>query len=201
MSVDPGSPYVVRPMQPADHGAALDAVWRAFGWGPRRQDADDIIKDRAVEPDRTLVAVDAQADGEVVGTTSAYSLRMTMPGGALVRVAGVWMVTVAPTHRRRGVQTAMMRRQLADLSAAGDATAALWTTEAPIYQRYGYGLAAWRQRIEVDLARADFTPRARVLAAESSAQLRQMSLPDALPHLEAVHDSALGSRTGMLARS
>ena len=201
MSVDPGSPYVVRPMQPADHGAALDAVWRAFGWGPRRQDADDIITDRAIEPDRTLVAVDAQADGEVVGTTSAYSLRMTMPGGALVRVAGVWMVTVAPTHRRRGVQTAMMRRQLADLSAAGDATAALWTTEAPIYQRYGYGLAAWRQRIEVDLARADFTPRARVLAAESSAQLRQMSLPDALPHLEAVHDSVLGSRTGMLARS
>lgn len=203
MTVDPGSPYVVRPMQPADHGAAMDTVWRAFGWGPRRQDADDIIRDRAVEPERTLVAVDpqAQADGEVVGTTSAYSLRMTMPGGALVPVAGVWMVTVAPTHRRRGVQAAMMRRQLADLSAAGDAIAALWTTEARLYQRHGYGLAAWRQRIEVDLARAAFTPRARVLATESGAQLRQMSLPDALPHLVAVHDSVLGSRPGMLARS
>ncbi len=96
MSVDPGSPYVVRPMQPADHGAALDAVWRAFGWGPRRQDADDIITDHAIEPDRTLVAVDAQADGEVVGTTSAYSLRMTMPAGrSCLWPASGW----SPSHR------------------------------------------------------------------------------------------------------
>jgi len=62
---------------------------RAFGWGLREQNAKDIIRGRGVETERTLVALDAHAGGAVVGTTSAYSLRMTMPGGALVPVAGV----------------------------------------------------------------------------------------------------------------
>jgi predicted acetyltransferase len=201
MSVDSASVYLVRPMQDGDRGLALDAVWRAFGWGPRTLEADVIVSDRAIEVDRTLLALDTRSAQEVVGTTSAYSLRMTAPGGACVPVAGVWMVSVTPTHRRRGVLSAMMRRQLTDLAATGEATAALWTTEAAIYQRYGYGLATWRQRIELDLVRAQFTPRANALAAQSPARLRHMALLDALPHLTAVHQAVLDARPGMLART
>ena len=200
VSVDPAWPYLVRPVGEGEGGAALDAVWRAFGWPPRTQDAAEIIAGRGIEVDRTLVVIDT-GDDEIVGTASMYSLQMTVPGGALVAVAGVHLVTVAPTHRRREVATAMMHRQLGDLAATGEATAALWTTEAGIYARYGYGLAAWRQRIEVDLARARFTPRATALVAASPARLRQVSAADAAPHLVAVHAGVLSSRPGMLART
>ena len=200
VSLDAAWPYLVRAMQEGEGGAALDAVWRAFGWPARTQDAGEVIAGRGIEVDRTLVTVDT-GDGEIVGTASIYSLQMTVPGGALVAVAGVHLVTVAPTHRRRGVATAMMHRQLADLAATGEATAALWTTEAGIYARYGYGLSAWRQRVQVDLARAGFTPRATALVAASPARLRQVSVTDAMADLAAVHTSVLGSRPGMLARS
>ncbi len=52
------------------------------------------------------------------------------------------MVGVLPTHRRRGVLTALMRDQLADCRARGEAAAYLWASEALIYPRFGYGLAS-----------------------------------------------------------
>jgi len=95
----------------------------------------------------------------------------------------------------------MMRRQLGDLAAKGEAVTALWATEAPIYQRHGYGIAAWQQRIKVDLARAQFTERGDGLAARSATRLRHVTMPDALPSLVAVHEAVLRSRPGMLTRS
>ncbi len=80
----------------------MDMFWRAFGWGARNEDVDAVFADRAIELERTFVAIETDSD-EIVGTTSAYSLTMTMPGGALVPVAGVYLVGVEPTHRRRGV--------------------------------------------------------------------------------------------------
>ena len=199
MTTPAPSSFDVRPLEQEDREPALDVVWRAFGWGYRQDSAADVFAGRSIEADRTLVAVDGPGR-DVVGTASAYSLRMTMPGGGQLPVAGVWMVTVAPTHRRRGVMTAMMRRQLADLAAGGEAVAALWATEAGVYGRFGYGIASWRQPIEVDLARAAFTPHATGLVAGSSARLHLMSLADALPHLTAIHDDLLGSRPGTLVR-
>ena len=51
-------------------------------------------------------------------------------------------MTVAPTHRRRGVLTAIMRRQLDEMQAAGrEPVAALWASESSIYGRFGYAPA------------------------------------------------------------
>jgi predicted acetyltransferase len=56
--------------------------------------------------------------------------------------AGVTWVTVSPTHRRRGVLTAMMRRQLHGLhEEQREPVAALWASEASIYGRFGYAPA------------------------------------------------------------
>jgi predicted acetyltransferase len=84
-------------------------------------------------------------EGErVVATAGVYSRTMTVPG-AVVPVAGVTMVTVSPTHRRQGVLTAMMRRQLTELhEQQREPVAALWAAEAPIYGRFGYGAATFR---------------------------------------------------------
>jgi predicted acetyltransferase len=66
---------------------------------------------------------------------------MTVPGGGPVDCAGVTVVGVLPTHRRRGVLTRMMRAQLLAERERGRPFAALYASEEPIYGRFGYGLA------------------------------------------------------------
>jgi predicted acetyltransferase len=68
------------------------------------------------------------------------SVRMPVPGGSVAAGALTW-VGVHPAHRRRGVLTAMMRRQLDDVRERGEPVSALWAAEPAIYGRFGYGLA------------------------------------------------------------
>jgi predicted N-acetyltransferase YhbS len=68
---------------------------------------------------------------------------MRVPG-ALAAVAGVTLVGVLPTHRRRGILSSLMRRQLDDLHERGEAVAALFASETVIYPRFGYGRASWQ---------------------------------------------------------
>ena len=53
----------------------------------------------------------------IVATAAAFSFELTVPGHALVPTAGVTMVGVHPTHRRRGLLVRMMEEQLADVAA------------------------------------------------------------------------------------
>lgn len=84
-------------------------------------------------------------DGErIAATAGIYSLQMSVPG-AVVPTAGVTWITVSPTHRRRGVLTAIMRRQLDELhEQEREPVAALWAAESSIYGRFGYAPASWR---------------------------------------------------------
>src|SRR3954470_25024933 len=84
-------------------------------------------------------------DGErVAANAGIYSRTMTVPGGT-VPCAGVTWVTVSPTHRRQGVLTAIMRRQLTELhDQEREPVAALWASEFAIYGRFGYAPAAYR---------------------------------------------------------
>ena len=61
---------------------------------------------------------------------------------ATAPAAGVTWVGVLPSHRRRGILTELMRRQLDDVHERGEPLAILWASEAPIYGRFGYGIAA-----------------------------------------------------------
>jgi predicted acetyltransferase len=84
-------------------------------------------------------------DGDrVAATAGIYSLEMSVPG-AVVPTAGITWVTVSPTHRRQGVLTAIMRRQLDELhQQEREPVAALWAAESSIYGRFGYAPATWR---------------------------------------------------------
>src|SRR5215210_8530263 len=93
------------------------------------------------ELDRSLGLWDGD---QVVATSGIYSRTLTVPG-AVVPCAGVTWVTVAPTHRRQGVLTAIMRRQLTELhEQQREPVAALWAAEYPIYGRFGYAPATVR---------------------------------------------------------
>ena len=90
----------------------------------------------------------AWSNGSIVGGAGAFKFNLTVPGGDLP-TAGVSVVGVYPTHRRRGVLRSLMRAQLDDAHERGEPLAALWASEETIYGRFGYGLAGFAGEIKL----------------------------------------------------
>ncbi|HUQ38929.1 MAG TPA: GNAT family N-acetyltransferase [Acidimicrobiales bacterium] len=99
------------------------------------------------EIDRTVAGFDR---GRIISSAGAYSLELTLPGGAIIPFGAVTAVTVLPTHRRQGVLTRMMRHQLDDVRSRGEIVAGLYASESVIYGRFGYGRATESAAIEID---------------------------------------------------
>jgi predicted acetyltransferase len=116
---------------------AVGAIGHYFGgWPPDDEAAKEVSRNLPFE------RMHAAFDGDrIVGGAGAFPFELTVPGGT-VRCGGVTVVGVLPTHRRRGILTAMMRAQLEDIRERGEPIAALWASEEVIYRRYGYGLAS-----------------------------------------------------------
>lgn len=138
----------IRTATDADWPAIKLLVSIAFG-SPTPDTVIDRI--RAVT-ETAFVAVDGDV---VVGSTITMPLTMTVPGGKQVPVAGVSWVTVAPTHRRRGILRAMFTEQHRTFDAP---FAALTASEGGIYGRFGYGPATMVRDIRVDRRRAVVHP-------------------------------------------
>jgi len=141
--------FDIRPVGEDELPAFTRAVDTAFGIHATHE---LLAATRALaELDRTLAVVD---DGEIVAGAAALSLELTLPGSATVPAAGVTEVGVLPTHRRRGMLTALMRRQLDDVAERGEPVAVLGASESGIYGRFGYGCAATCASVEVETAHA-----------------------------------------------
>jgi predicted acetyltransferase len=172
----------------------FDEFSRAAMWAFHREltDADREHYERIDEPERSL----AWFDGDrIVATTAIYTRELTVPG-AMLPCAAVTAVGVVPTHRRRGLLTQMMRRQLADVRDRGEAVAVLWASEGPIYGRFGYGVAARSARL---VARR---PAARLaLGPPLGEPLRAGPAGDYLEAMRAAYDGVRRRRPGMLDRS
>ncbi|MBT2385093.1 GNAT family N-acetyltransferase [Streptomyces sp. ISL-11] len=124
-------------------------------YGMDRSEEELADQRAATDLARTLAVFD---EGEPVAGASVYSRMLTVPGGVLP-VAGVASVGVAPTHRRRGILTSMMRAQLTDLyEQRREPIAALRPSEAGIYGRYGYGPATVGNRMRCDRRAMRFRP-------------------------------------------
>src|SRR5205823_1682472 len=91
--------------------------------------------------------------------SGSFPFDLTVPGGQ-VKAAGVTVVGVLPTHRRRGYLNAMMRSLFDAARARGEPVAVLWATEDTIYGRFGYGMAS--MAAEIDLPREHAAPFARL---------------------------------------
>jgi predicted acetyltransferase len=135
---------------------------------------------RLVEPGRTIGAF---ADGQLVGTADAVTSHLTLPGGSIVGHAAVTHVGVLPSFTRRSIATDLIRHQLRDFAARGEAVATLRASEATIYERYGYGVASTSQTVEVLTARAALRPG--VAAGGPVRLLDPADVWDALPRIYA----------------
>lgn len=116
-----------------------------------------------------------------------------MPGGSL-QCGGVTRVSVLSTHRRRGLLTAMMRRQLDDMHERGEPLAALYASEAPIYGRFGYGLATYQAQVDVDRSHA-----ALAGSDTGSGRLAMVDVPTAVAGFSQIWEHARRDQPGMLA--
>jgi predicted acetyltransferase len=159
-----------RAIQPDEFDSLRRSLGLAFGVDP---DPEDKRLRTCLPLDRTRCGFE---DGQIVSTSAAFDLEMTVPGGA-VACGGTTIVSVAPTHRRRGVMSQMMRAHLDDVRDHGEPIAALWATDSAIYGRFGFGCAAICHDVEVtrghiDLHRLAPEPdRVRVIDGAEAAQL------------------------------
>jgi predicted acetyltransferase len=130
--------FQVRPVRDVDEfTAAFFAIGQYFGALPDQERMERFVEQITFERMHG-----AWSNGTIVGGAAAFTFNMTVPGGDLP-TAGVSVVGVYPTHRRRGVLRSLMRAQLDDAHERGEPLAALWASEEPIYGRFGYGLASF----------------------------------------------------------
>ncbi|WP_043676337.1 GNAT family N-acetyltransferase [Streptomyces xylophagus] len=169
-----------------------DNLVTAFG-GLHEPPEERELWSRLTEFDRSLGVWDGDA---CVGTAGAFSFRLTVPGGASVPTAGVTMVSVAATHRRRGILTSMMRRQLDDVRSWGEPLAVLTASEPVIYGRFGYGIATMKTMAEIDTTRV----RLSVPPGTDDVRLRFVEPGAVRDQCEAVYARLVAGRPGMLAR-
>ncbi len=143
---------------------------------PDDPDERDAWMNRTLETGGIERGVLAEDDGRIVGTLGSFDLDMTVPGGS-IPCAGTTWVSVAPSHRRRGVLRRMMDAHLSEAVEHGDVIAALWASDSAIYQRFGYGRAVESVSIDLDrpLARLrEATPvpeRIEMITKEQAAEV------------------------------
>jgi predicted acetyltransferase len=147
---------------------------------------------RTWEPDRIIAALDGERP---VATAGAFSFRLGVPGGEAA-AAGVTLVGVSPAYRRRGILRSLMRHQLDDVHARGEALAILWASEGAIYQRFGYGLATLSGSFEIARERAAFA-----VPTPAEGTVRLVDLEEAMGIFPALYDRVRIQSPGMIARS
>lgn len=141
---------------------------------------------------RLHIALDGDA---IVGCAGAFQFELTVPGGT-VGTAGVTVVGVLPSHRRRGILRELMRAQLDDIHERGEPLAALWASEGGIYGRFGYGLAALCGDIDLARTHSDFA-----VPVDWPGTKRVVGHEEALKLFPQVYDRVRERRPGMFART
>jgi predicted acetyltransferase len=144
---------------------------------------------RIWEQERSIVASE---DGQLVGHTGTFTLQLSVPGGQLP-TAGVTMVGVRPTHRRRGILRNLMRTQLKEIHEAGEPLAALTASEPVIYPRFGYGLASDHQEIVVPKESRTLRP----VAGIDDVRIRYVDVKESLPRCAELRNRLALERPGM----
>ena len=140
----------IRPVATSERHAVADTVRAALLTGAI---SDDVLESYSASWDGGdfLAAWDG---ARCVGNVGAFHFETTVPGGARLKTAGVTEIGILPTHTRRGLLTTMITRLLTESRGSGNIIASLRASEAPIYGRFGFGLAGDTVAANIDTRRA-----------------------------------------------
>jgi predicted acetyltransferase len=183
--------FRVRPVRDLDeYRAAVGAIGHYFGWVMTEEEAERFSL--RLPRERMHAVLD---DGRIVAGAGAYGLELTLPAGP-AQCAGVTVVGVLPSHRRRGLLRRMMDLQLRDVRERGEPIAALWASEETIYGRFGYGLASLSLNLGIRRRNVGIRPD---LHPEGS--MRLIEKDEALRALPRLYDRIRKRSPGFLSRS
>lgn len=128
--------------------------------------------------------------GVPVGTVNAWVMDVTVDADSFLPMWSISAVTVSSTHRRRGIARALLEGELRAAHEAGVPIAGLTVSEATIYGRYGFGVAAHTASWNIDARRAGWIgprPEGRLDHIEREALQRD---------LDTLNAATRGSRPG-----
>ena len=180
---------VLRRATPETIRVALSPAEAAFGerwtdeWWSHRKDAWDV--------DRIVAAYEGPV---AVACAGAETLRLTVPGGE-VAAAGLTLVGVRPTHRRRGLLRPIIRQQLDEYRSRGEPISILWASEGAIYQRFGYGLATVQASFDVERTRVAF-----LRPADALGRMRTVDVDEAFRLFPPLYETLRREVPGSLTR-
>ncbi|MFF7292129.1 GNAT family N-acetyltransferase [Microbacterium sp. NPDC008134] len=181
-----------------DDDAASTPFLRAVGRGFLGEEStpEALAHSRSTVAQRRTIGVfetAADAGALPVATIDSWVTPLTVPGGAEVGMWAISGVTVAATHRRRGIARSLLEGELRAARDAGVAIAGLTVSEATIYGRYGFGSALPAVRFTVDTRRAGWA------GFEPSGRLEYREREQLVGDLATVHDRARRTRSGRIA--
>jgi predicted acetyltransferase len=139
-------------------GAWHDALGRGFHGSVLGGETRDGLRS-ALAFRRTTGVYDpaSHEPGVPVGTSNSWPASLTVPGQRTLDAWAISCVTVAATHRRRGIARAMLEAELGTPAALGIPMAMLTVSESSIYGRFGFAPAAMAADWKVDTHRAHWT--------------------------------------------
>lgn len=175
------------------HSEESDDLIRAVstGFGGHLSERDLALERSVFEPDRAVAAVDGDT---FVGGSVACTFQLSVPGDT-VPCAGIISTAVLPTHRRRGILSAMMRQLLEDVRGR-EPISALFASEGSIYGRYGYGIATFSAEFDVPRSKTAFRSPHALTGA-----VRLMDREEALKTIAPIYDRIRRSQPGFLGHS
>ena len=169
----------------------LVKIINARGENGYRTQADFDAHQLVFTPERSIMAFDGK---HMVGNALSYEMDMYIPGG-LSKIAAVASVSVQATHRRKGINRAIMKYQLEDIYSREEPLAVLQASESIIYGRYGYGLASFESNLEIEKTRSAFA-----VEHASTGQTYFVEESEAREIFPQIYSKATENRNGMVIR-
>jgi predicted acetyltransferase len=158
----------------------------AFGDGP------DNVVSQSNRPEWTLCAFDG---ARMAASYSCFPFTMRANGRA-VAMGGVTAVGTLPEYRRQGIVRSITTRSFADMRERGQAVAALWASQAAIYQRYGYALSSAMVTYRIDTVDVAFAD-----GNGGSARVARTDVENSFEVMKKLYIEFVAQRTGYLHRS
>jgi predicted acetyltransferase len=149
------------------------------------------------DPDRVF---GGYVDGRCVATLRTFPTTLTIPSGpgncAELPIDALTQVTVAATHRRRGLLTRMLTQSLQDAKDRGEVASLLLAAEWAIYGRFGYWPAVMSSNYRILSLR-----RPQILPPKTPHELIGVEPDDLLEPAAEVHHRARLQRAGQIDRT
>ena len=142
----PGTIMTIEIRPAAEHEMSQLGLIGAYVYAGSFGDGPDNLVRNANRPEWTLCAFD---DDKMVASFSTLPFTMRACGKALA-MGGITAVGTIPEYRRRGLLRQMMTGALANMREANQPVAALWASQAAIYQRYQFAMTTLQRQYRID---------------------------------------------------